>query len=142
VAAPRCLHPAPCMIMSPNRTTMPNASALLRLLNEFIILLLGALLTLLAVTRGVALPSRPGAMVALGAALAYWGVRAGMRPEATVSRPLSKIRSGSLILVGILIAAIALLPLRLAGLLLGSAGVILVLRGILSAILFARASSR
>jgi hypothetical protein len=55
---------------------MPNTASLLTLINEVIILLLGALLILLAVTRGVSLPSRPGLMIALGVALAYWGVRA------------------------------------------------------------------
>lgn len=121
---------------------MPNAASLLRLINEFVILLLGALLTLLAVSRGVALPARPLALVALGVALAYWGVRAGMRREPGVSRPLAAIRSGSLILVGILVTAIPLLPLRFAELLLASAGGILVIRGLLGAVLFARASRR
>lgn len=118
---------------------MPSAASLLRLINEFIILLLGALLVLLAVSRGVALPAKPIAMVALGAALAYWGVRAGMRRDADVSRSLAAIRSGSLVLVGILVAAIPLLPLRFAELLLASAGGILVIRGLLEAVLFARA---
>lgn len=121
---------------------MPNAASLLRLINEFIILLLGALLILLALTRGVALPSKPVAMVALGVALAYWGVRAGMRREREVSRSLGNIRSGSLILVGILVVAIPLLPLRYADLLLGSAGAILVIRGLLGAFLFVRAPNR
>jgi hypothetical protein len=115
---------------------MPSSASLLRLINEIIILLLGALLILLAVSRGVALPARPAAMIALGVALAYWGVRAGMRREAGVPPSQMKIRSGSLILVGAIVAAVPLLPIRFAEALMITAGAILVLRGILGAILF------
>ena len=58
-----------------------NPSNLLRLLNEFIISLLGALLILLAANRGVSLPARPSAMVALGVLLIYWGLRARFRAQ-------------------------------------------------------------
>ena len=115
---------------------------MLGLINEIIILLLGALLILLAVSRGVALPARPMVLVALGVALTYWGVRAGMRPDRGASRSQTNVRSGSLILVGILVASIALLPLRYAEVLLSAAGGILVIRGILGAALFARSRNR
>jgi len=120
---------------------MQKAATLLQLINEFIILLLGALLVLLAVTRGVALPSRPGALIALGVALAYWGVRAGMRPEPSTAPSQRNVRSGSLILVGALVAAIPLLPLQFADWLLGAAGTILVLRGVVGAVMFVRSKS-
>ena len=121
---------------------MPTAAKLLRLINEFVILLLGALLILLTILRGVSLPARPAAMVALGAALAYWGVRARMRREADVSGLQARIRSGSLVLVGILVAATPLLPVRYAELLVGGAGAILVRRGILGAVFFVSAPRR
>ena len=117
---------------------MPNIASLFRLISEFIILLLGALLILVAITRGVSLPARPSALVIVGVLLAYIGVRAGMRREPG-DTPLSRnIRSGSLFLVGGIVIAIALLPLRYADTLLGLAGGVLVLRGIAGGIIFAR----
>jgi hypothetical protein len=121
------------LVLSP-----PN---LFRLLNEFIILLLGALLILLAANRGVALPARPSAMIALGALLIYWGLRARLRRRAQEASASMSLRSGSLILVGILVLAIPMLPLGYADILLALAGGVLVLRGILSGILAARESS-
>jgi hypothetical protein len=116
--------------------TAPN---LFRLINEFIVLLLGALLILLAITRGVALPARPSALIALGVFLVYWGLRAWMRPEPNDSRAQRIIRAGSLALVGALVISIPLLPLRHAALLLALAGAILVLRGFLGGVLLTRA---
>lgn len=122
---------------------MPNPANLFRLLNEFILFLLGALLILLALTRGVMLPSRPSALLALGVALIYWGARTGMRrggnsaPDAARGR---QIRSVSLVFVGILVACIPLVPLRYAETLLIIAGGVLMLRGILSGVLYARAT--
>jgi hypothetical protein len=112
-----------------------NPPNLFRLVNEFIILLLGALLILLAVNRGVSLPARPTAMIALGVLLIYWGVRARMRRQNEDPEEAVNLRSGSLILVGIFVLAIPMLPLRFADVLLALAGGSLVLRGILGGIL-------
>jgi hypothetical protein len=122
---------------------MPTPANLFRLLNEFILFLLGALLILLAVTRGVMLPSRPSALLALGVALIYWGARAGMRRGGTPAPDAARgrqIRSVSLVFVGLLVASIPLVPLRYAETLLVVAGGVLMLRGILSGILYARAA--
>jgi hypothetical protein len=108
---------------------------LFRLLSEFILLLLGALLILLALTRRVGLPARPAALVSLGVLFIYWGVRAWMRREPETSRAQTHLRAGSLVLVGLLVLGIPLLPLKDANLLLGIAGSVLVLRGLVSAIL-------
>ncbi|HXZ13904.1 MAG TPA: hypothetical protein VEG64_16085 [Candidatus Sulfotelmatobacter sp.] len=117
---------------------MLNAASLFRLLNEVIVLLLGALLILLAITRGVALPARPSFLIALGVFLVYWGLRAWMRPEPNVSRTQAMIRAGSLAIVGFLVIGIPLLPLRHSAVLLALAGGILVLRGILEGALLFR----
>lgn len=122
---------------------MPTPANLFRLLNEFILFLLGALLILLAVTRGVMLPSRPSALLALGVALIYWGARAGMRRGGTSAPDAARgrqIRSVSLVFVGLLVVSIPLVPLRYAETLLVVAGGVLMLRGILSGILYARAA--
>jgi hypothetical protein len=117
--------------------SVPRTANLFRLLNEFIILLLGALLILLAVNRGVSLPGRPSAMVALGVLLMYWGVRAWLHRQDREGEAVI-LRTGSLILVGILVLAIPLMPLRYADILLALAGGVLVTRGLLGGILSLR----
>jgi hypothetical protein len=117
---------------------MLTSAKLFQLLNESIVLVLGALLILLAVSGRVGLPARPLALIALGIVFIYWGVRAWIRHEPSPSRWPSKIRAASLALVGIFIVAIPVFPVRWIPVLLGLAGVVLVLRGTLGAILFAK----
>jgi hypothetical protein len=107
---------------------------LFKLLSEFIVLLLGALLILLSVSGRIGLPGRPVALIALGVVFVYWGARAGMRPDAQTSRLETRIRAGSLALVGISVLAIPFLSVRYAPLLLSTAGSVLVLRGLLGAV--------
>jgi hypothetical protein len=114
---------------------MPTPATLFRLLSEFIVLLLGALLILLALTRTVGLPGSPAAMVILGLVLTYWGLRAVMRPVAEAERLPTRIRAGSLVVMGILVLGIRFLPLRHAELLLGIAGGVLVARGLAGGVL-------
>jgi hypothetical protein len=114
---------------------MTTPATLFRLLSEFILLLLGALLILLALTRRVGLPARPAALIFLGVLFVYWGIRAWMRRESDTARAQTHLRGGSLVLVGLLVLGIPLLPLRHANLLLGVAGGALVLRGLVSALL-------
>jgi hypothetical protein len=106
---------------------------LFRLLSEFIVLLLGALLILLAATGRIGLPARPGGVVALGAIFVFWGVRTATRPGTKAARTETIIRAGSLALVGILILAVPFVPAHRAPQLFIVAGGVLVLRGALAA---------
>lgn len=124
----------------PPETAMPTTANLLRMISEFIMLLLGALLILLAVSRTLAFPSRPAVWIALGVLLIYWGVRAWARPDLPALRRIATIRGSSLVIVGLVIMQVPLLPVRYEAVLLGFAGTVLVIRGILGGILFARAS--
>lgn len=119
---------------------MPSPATLFRLLSEFIVLLLGALLILLAITKRVGLPERPIALAVLGVVLIYWGARILMRPEREADRLQTRIRAGSLVLVGLLVLGIRFLPLRDAELMLGLAGAVLVIRGLAGGMLLARRS--
>ncbi len=119
---------------------MPSPATLFRLLSEFIVLLLGALLILIALTRSVGLPDRPVAILILGVVLIYWGVRALARPGLEADRLKSRIRAGSLVLVGLLMLGTRFLPLRHAGLLLALAGGVLAIRGLVGGVLLARRS--
>lgn len=116
---------------------MPNAANLFRLLSEFIVLLLGALLIVLAISRPVGLPASPIALVIVGIALIYWGGRVWIRPAAETNRLHARVRGGSLLLVGICVLAIRWLPLRDESVLLGFSGAVLVVRGLAGGILFA-----
>ena len=116
---------------------MRNIAGLFQLLTEIIILLLGALLILLAITRPVRLPARPATLILLGLFLMYWGLRAWMRRKTGPGRWQDHIRGASLGLVGLLVVAIPIAPLRDAGMLLGTAGAVLILRGILASLSFA-----
>ena len=113
---------------------------LFRLLNEFIMLLLGALLILLAASQRIGLPSRPGLWYGLGAILILWGLRTGMRPVSKAANEHAAIRGGSLILVGLIILGVPLVSLRYEAVLLALAGGVLVLRGLLGSVLVVRAS--
>ncbi|MGA7922129.1 MAG: hypothetical protein WCA38_20890 [Candidatus Acidiferrales bacterium] len=113
---------------------MAISQNLFRLLSEFIMLLLGALLILLSVSGRIGVPARPAALIGLGVVFIYWGVRAARKPDKKMSRLESQIRAGSLALVGLSVLAIPLLSVRYAPLLLSIAGSILVLRGLLGAI--------
>src|SRR5579862_2896839 len=108
---------------------MPNAANLFRLLSEFIVLLLGALLIVVAISRPVGVAS-PLALVILGIALIYWGARVWIRLGAETSRAQARIRGGSLLVVGICVAAIRWLPLRDESVLLALSGAVLVIRGL------------
>jgi hypothetical protein len=119
---------------------MQTPASLFRLLNEFIMLLLGALLILLAASNRIGLPSRPALWYALGAVLIFWGLRTGMRLVSKAANEHAAIRGGSLILVGLIILGVPLVSLRYEALLLALAGGVLVLRGLLGSVLLARAS--
>jgi hypothetical protein len=119
---------------------MPPSINPFRLLSEFIVFLLGALLVLLAFSGRVGLPTQPAGLIALGALLVFWGVRRGIKPEPGLRLYDSRIRAASLALVGLAILAIPMLPWRLAPTMLGTAGLILVVRGLLGAIFSLRKS--
>ena len=119
---------------------MPTPAQLFRLLNEMVFILLGALLMLMAVSGWYAVPGRSALWVAVGTFLIYWGVRAWLRPEHNAPRWQSHVRGASLVVVGAMVLAIAWLPYMYAAPLLGIAGGVLALRGLVSAVFFARAS--
>jgi hypothetical protein len=104
------------------------------MLSEMIVVLLGALLILLAFSGRASLPARPAGVIAVGVLFIYLAARAFSRPETGVTRGQSNVRAASLAIVGILLVNIALFHTRYSMALLGIAGVVLVLRGLLSAV--------
>lgn len=119
---------------------MPSPATLFRLLSEFIVLLLGALLIVLAISGRVGLPGQPAALMLLGIVLVYWGARAWARPGPAADRVQERTRAGSLVLVGVFVLGIRVLPLRDSALMLSLAGGVLVLRGLVGSVLLLRRS--
>jgi len=113
-------------------------ATLFQFLNEFIILLLGALLIVLAISGRIGLPGSPFALALLGLVLIYWGIRALLRKEAEASRQQANLRAASLVVVGLFVFAIPFLPVRYAETLLELAGGVLVLRALVGSVLLMR----
>jgi hypothetical protein len=101
-------------------------------LSEMTVLLLGGLLIVLALTRTVGIPSSHAVLFILGGVLVYWALRAWMKKEPASARLQTHIRAGSIALVGVLMIAMPLLPLEDTNLLVIAAGIVLVVRGLLS----------
>lgn len=110
-----------------------NPANLFRLLNEFILILLGALLVFLALGGRARLPAHPQALAIAGVILIYWGARSWAGKGAKGSRTEAWLRAGSLWIVGALILAMSVLHLGRSMELLAAAGVVLVLRGLIGA---------
>jgi hypothetical protein len=122
-----------------SRVAMQSTVHLFRLINDFIFLLLGGFLILLAVARPVMLPARPLALLLLGVFLMYWGVRAWIKPEPGTTKDQTIARAVSLLLVGGLVAIIPVLPWHDSAMVLGAAGCVLALRGVAGIVHFLRA---
>jgi hypothetical protein len=118
----------------PGKAAMLTTAKLFGLLTEFIILLLGALLILVAATRTTVVPSHP-ALLMLGLVFMFWAARAWSRGAPNARRFEVGVRAGSMAIVGILLIAMGLFSLGHANLLLGIVGGVLAVRGILGATL-------
>jgi hypothetical protein len=114
---------------------------LFRLINELIFVLLGGLLGWVATTGRLYFDRRSVTWIAVSAAMILWGLRAlylpaqAGRPGQWWARRQNLTRGLSLILVGVILLAIAHVPLGWVAPLLGAAAGVLVLRGIVSTIL-------
>jgi len=122
---------------------MASPSHLFRVVNEFVFMLVGALLVLFALTgRYLFNPRRPG-WIALSVVLVLWGLGTwsrARRSRIAVDRLVTKIGGGSLALAGLIMLSLAWAPFRWAGWLLLATGGIFVLRGLVSAAIMARSA--
>ena len=120
---------------------MLRLANLFRLLNELVFVLLGLLLVQLALS-GRFLWQRPSwAWIGLSVFLIYWGFRAWWRRGRSATRrqvAAAVVRASSLALVGAVMLGVVWLPFSYVPSLLATAGGILALRGLVSAVLVAR----
>jgi hypothetical protein len=124
---------------------MINPANMFRMMTEFIFILLGGFLVWLGLTNRFLNPPnfdpRSPAWLGLGAVLIYWGARGWLktsRAARTSDRAVARIAGTSLVLVGLAMLALVFLAFRWVGLVLAAAGVVLVLRGFLAALLSLR----
>jgi hypothetical protein len=112
-----------------------------RVLNEFVFMLVGALLALFALTGRYLFNPRQPAWIALSIVLVLWGVGTwarARRSRLAAERLVTKIGGGSLIAAGLIMMSLAWAPFRYAGWLLLATGGVFVLRGLVSAAIMAR----
>lgn len=121
---------------------------MLRLVIEFIFMLLGALIVWLGVTGHIFFDRRRPAWLVLSIAVLIWGARALYKPARnwtlTGSSGAARVEDWSrgitLVLLGLVMGAIARVPFSWVGPLLAAAGVLLLLRGLAGSVLVFRRS--
>ena len=122
---------------------MPNPGHMFRVLNEFVFMLVGALLVLFALTGRYLFNPRQPAWIALSVVLVLWGIGTWSRArhaKITAERLVTKIGGGSLVAAGLIMLSLAWAPFRYAGWLLLATGGVFVLRGLVSAAIMARSA--
>jgi hypothetical protein len=110
----------------------------LRLLIEFIFMLLGGLIVWLGLTEHIFFDRRRPAWLILSIAILLWGARALYRPGKFWSRWEDWTRGISMLLLGAVMAAISRVPFDWVGRLLAVAGLLLLLRGLAGSMLVFR----
>jgi hypothetical protein len=116
---------------------MLTPERLLRLIIEFIFILLGALVAWLGLTGHIFFDRCKPSWLILSLVLILWGARVLYKPGQWWARWENWTRGLSLILLGMVMLAIARVPFAMVGTLLAVSGAILVARGIFaSALLF------
>jgi hypothetical protein len=120
----------------------PQFQKIQRALSEFVLMLLGGLLLFLGARGMFSVERRSGAWLGMGIFVVFLGARsfaaARAGPARSVTRWEEYVRGGSLLVVGAIMLGAAGLPPSYLGPLLGTAGAILVLRGLANAALALR----
>ena len=118
---------------------MLTPDKMLRVVIEFIFMLLGGLMVWLGLTGHIFFDRRRPGWLVLSIAVVIWGARALYRPGKYWSRWEDVSRGLSLLLLGVVMAAISRVPFAWVGPLLATGGVLLLLRGLAgSALVFRR----
>jgi hypothetical protein len=110
----------------------------LRLLIEFIFMLLGGMIVWLGLTGHIFFDRRRPAWLILSIAILLWGARALYRPGKSWARWEDWTRGVSMLLVGVVMALISRAPFVWVGRLLALAGALLLLRGLAGSMLVFR----
>ena len=117
---------------------MLRPATLIRLGQELVFVLLGLLLISVAAMGRLLWDRKSEMWVALGALLFVLGVRAWLRAGKYVTRWEHRVRGASLVLLGVCMLTMTLAPYGWIAALLGAAGGVLALRGVVMAALVLR----
>jgi hypothetical protein len=117
---------------------MQSPAKLIRLGQELVFVLLGLLLIRVAAMGRFLWDRKSELWIALGALLFMLGVRAWMRAGRYATRWEHRARGATLVLLGICMLAITLAPFGWIAALLGTAGGVLALRGVVMTVLVLR----
>lgn len=119
---------------------MLTPDKMLRVMIEFIFMLLGGLIIWLGLTGHIFFDRRRPGWLILSIAVILWGARALYRPGKYWSRWEDWSRGVTLVLLGLVMGAIARVPFSWVGPLLAACGVLLLLRGLAGSVLVLRRS--
>jgi hypothetical protein len=111
----------------------------LRLMIEFIFVMLGALVVWLGLARRISVDRHSVSWMILGVALIVWGLRALYKPGQWWLRWENWTRGLSFALLGIVMLIISRVPFLWVGPMLAAAGGLLALRGVIGSVLILRA---
>jgi len=128
------------MMAAHDAIPMLTPDKMLRLVIEFIFMLLGGLIVWLGLSGHIFFNRRGAGWFILNVAMVIWGARALYRPGKFRSRLEDWIRGIFLLLLGVVMAAISRVPFLWVGRLLAVAGVLLLLRGVAGSVLVFRRS--
>jgi len=117
---------------------MLTPQQVLRITIEIIFVLLGGLVVWLGLSEHILFDRRKPGWLLLSAALIVWGVRALYKPGQWWTRTEQWTRGLSLTLLGVVMLAISRVPFPWVGRLLAFAGILLMLRGVVSTVLILR----
>lgn len=115
-----------------------NITRFVQVLYELVMLVLGLLIAFLALNRGFQPPRGLAWWIVVGALLIIWGWRTWVRRgqyDQPLVRALQWVRSGSLVLAGVVMIAMMWMALGDARLMLIAVGGVLVVRGVVGAAL-------
>ena len=114
---------------------MLTPDKMLRVVIEFVFMMLGGLLVWLGLTGHIFFDRHRPAWLVLSIAVLIWGARALYKPGKYWSRWEDWSRGVSLLLLGAVMAAITRVPYAWVGPLLAAGGVLLLLRGLAGSVL-------
>lgn len=117
---------------------MRSPASLLRLLIEFVFILLGAFILRIALTGRYFFDRRSLLWIAIGAVVVLLGIRGLWRASQSAAPAEDRIRGASHALVGLAMLGVAALPFDFEGPLLAIAGGVLILRGLVTAVIVLR----
>jgi hypothetical protein len=117
---------------------MRSPAEILRVLIEFVFILLGSMILWVAVTGRYFFDRRSLLWILIGAVALLSGVRSLWRARQSAALQEDRVRGASFVLLGLMMLGVAVLPFRFEATLMGVAAGALILRGLTIAVMVMR----